>query len=95
MQSTYLPNKFPSVQIPVTLSHPLLDHSCIPGAKLILVAFFFFEPGFLLARWELFHLSHTSSPLCSGYLGDRVLFFAQASLECHPPVYASFPLLLG
>jgi hypothetical protein len=29
----------------------------------------------MLARQALYHLSHTSSPSCSGYFGDRVLFF--------------------
>jgi hypothetical protein len=28
--------------------------------------------GFALTKQELYHLSHTSSPFCSGYFGDRV-----------------------
>jgi hypothetical protein len=27
---------------------------------------------FALAKQELYHLSHTSSPFCSGYFGDGV-----------------------
>jgi hypothetical protein len=37
----------------------------------------------------LYHLSHTSSPFCSGYFGDRVLCSAQAFLELQS--YFSFP----
>jgi hypothetical protein len=28
--------------------------------------------GFMLAKQEIFHLRHTSSPFCSGYFGDGV-----------------------
>jgi hypothetical protein len=31
--------------------------------------------GFVVARLVLYHISHTSSPLCSGYFEDRVSFF--------------------
>jgi hypothetical protein len=34
----------------------------------------------MLARQVLFHLSHASSLLWSGYFGDRVLAFAQAEI---------------
>jgi hypothetical protein len=30
-------------------------------------------------------LNHTSSPFCSGYFGDKVIFFAQGSLDYDPP----------
>jgi hypothetical protein len=39
-------------------------------------------------------LSHTSSSFCSGYFGDRVLFFVQAGWDCDPPS-SRFQLLLG
>jgi hypothetical protein len=46
--------------------------------------------GFLLVRLVLYPSIHTpSSPFCSGYFGDRVPFFAQASLDCNPPIYVS------
>jgi hypothetical protein len=38
--------------------------------------------GFAFAKQVLYHLSHTSSPFCSGYFGDRVSqLFAWAGLE--------------
>jgi hypothetical protein len=48
--------------------------------------------GFMLPRQV--HLSHNLSPSCSGYFRDRVLFFAQASLDYNPPIFC-FLLLLG
>jgi hypothetical protein len=35
--------------------------------------FLFLGLGFALAKQVLYHLSHTSSPFCSGYFGDKVL----------------------
>jgi hypothetical protein len=29
----------------------------------------FAKPGFVFAKQVLYHLSHTSSPFCSGYFG--------------------------
>jgi hypothetical protein len=46
--------------------------------------FFFTLLGFELRA--LYHLSHTSSPFCSGYLGDGVLLFAQAGLDGDPHI---------
>jgi hypothetical protein len=42
----------------------------------------------MLARQAFYPLSHAYSPFCSGYFGDRVLLFAQASLDCDPPILA-------
>jgi hypothetical protein len=36
-------------------------------------------------RQMLYHLNHTSSSVHSGYSGDGVLLFAQASLDLDPP----------
>jgi hypothetical protein len=41
----------------------------------------FWTQGFLLVRWALYPLSHTSSPFNSDYFGDMVSHFAQARLE--------------
>jgi hypothetical protein len=46
--------------------------------------------AYVLARQELYHFSHASSPFCSGYFGDGVLLFAQASLD-HDPTILCFP----
>jgi hypothetical protein len=44
----------------------------------------------MLARQYCF--SYTSIPFWSGYcFGDRTLFFAQASLDCDPPVTGMSP----
>jgi hypothetical protein len=48
----------------------------------------------VLARWALYHLSHTSGLFCSGYFGDRVSLLAQVSLDRDPPILC-FLLLLG
>jgi hypothetical protein len=40
----------------------------------------------ILARQVLYHLIHASNILCSGYFRDRVLLFAQAGLDCSPPI---------
>jgi hypothetical protein len=39
------------------------------------------------------HLNHTPSPFCSGYFRDRVLLFAQASLN--PDSHFMFPTVAG
>jgi hypothetical protein len=31
-------------------------------------------------------LLHSTSPFCSGNFGDRLLLFAQVSLDHHPPI---------
>jgi hypothetical protein len=36
-------------------------------------------------------LGHTSSPFCSGYFGDKVLLFAQATLDCDLPILHFLP----
>jgi hypothetical protein len=38
----------------------------------------------MLARQVLYHLNDT--PFCSGYFGDMVLLFAQASLDSDPTI---------
>jgi hypothetical protein len=43
------------------------------------------------AMQALYHLSHTTSPFCSGYFGDRVSLFAQA----HPGLQSHFMLPLS
>jgi hypothetical protein len=48
------------------------------GGKKIKRILFFGETGVLtqdlaLAKQVLYHLSHTSSPFCSGYFGDEFL----------------------
>jgi hypothetical protein len=57
----------------------LLTHWVVEkiGFPLFFVLFFFFT----LARQMLYHLSPACMPFCSGYFGDRVSLFAQASLE--------------
>jgi hypothetical protein len=47
----------------------------------------FWTRGFMLARQALYFLSHVSSPLCSDYFGDRVLFLAKACLDHNPPIF--------
>jgi hypothetical protein len=55
--------------------------------------FFFFDgivigtQGFPLAKQVLCHLTHTSSPICSGYLGDGGLmnYLSRLALNCDPP----------
>jgi hypothetical protein len=41
-------------------------------------AFFFFFGGAGVGSQVLFCLSHVCSSFCSGYFGQKVLFFAQA-----------------
>jgi hypothetical protein len=69
----------------------LLTHWVVEkiGFPLFFVLFFFFT----LARQMLYHLSPACMPFCSGYFGDRVSLFAQASLD-HSPMLR-FPLSLG
>jgi hypothetical protein len=43
----------------------------------------------MLMRQVLYHLSHTSSSFRFDYFGDRVLLFAQGSLEYDPQFYPS------
>jgi hypothetical protein len=50
--------------------------------------------GFMLAKWVLCHLSHSSSLFCLGHFGDSISFYAPAGLDHHPPILG-FPLLLG
>jgi hypothetical protein len=48
--------------------------------------------GFVLAKQMLYHLSHTSSPFCSGYFGDGSLmnYLPGLASNCDPP-HLSFP----
>jgi hypothetical protein len=46
----------------------------------------------MLARQVLYHLSHFASPFCIGYLWDKVLLFALASLYHDPHLC---PLIAG
>jgi hypothetical protein len=61
---------------------------------LILFPLFFplMGQGFLIADQVLYHLSHTSSPFCSGYFGGRGLSncFPRLVSRCDPP-NLSFP----
>jgi hypothetical protein len=41
----------------------------------------------------LSRLSHASRPFCSGHFGNGVSPFAQANLECNPPILY-FPTFL-
>jgi hypothetical protein len=38
-----------------------------------LIFWWYWVQGIALARWELYHWSHTLSPFCFGYFGDRLL----------------------
>jgi hypothetical protein len=40
----------------------------------------------LFASQVLYHLSHASSPFCSGYFGDRVLLSVQIGLDRDPQI---------
>jgi hypothetical protein len=60
--------------------------------------FFFFgvtgvsTQGFTLAKQALYNLSHTSSPLCSGYFGDGSLSNSLPGLASnHKPLDLSLP----
>jgi hypothetical protein len=64
---------------------------------MLMSTFFFFgfwTQGFMLARQAVYRLNHIYSPFCSGYFGDRISCFAQASLK-HDPHILGFPPLLG
>jgi hypothetical protein len=43
--------------------------------------------GFIHAGHALYRLSHSPSPFCSGYFGDRPLLFAPADLDHDPPLF--------
>jgi hypothetical protein len=51
-------------------------------------------PGFVLARLVLYYLSHAPSLFHSGYFGNRVSLFAQASLD-HDLPFSYFPPIAG
>jgi hypothetical protein len=57
----------------------------------------FWGAVFVFALARTLHLlgrcSHSCSPFCSGYFGDRVWIFVQVSQDHHSML--SFPLLLG
>jgi hypothetical protein len=42
----------------------------------------------VLARQASYGLSHTSSPFCSDYFGNRVSLFAQTGLDCDVMILA-------
>jgi hypothetical protein len=63
------------------------DVNCLMSSKKCFLA----VVGFALG---LYHLSHTSSVFLLWYFGDRVLLFAQVSLDHDPPILL-IPLLLG
>jgi hypothetical protein len=48
-----------------------------------------FELRFASARQVLYHLSHASSPFCSGYFGDRALHFTRPACSVIVLFYAS------
>jgi hypothetical protein len=52
------------------------------------ISLFFLVLGFELRALHLQGrcLSHASSPVCSGYFGDKFLLFAQTGLDCNPPI---------
>jgi hypothetical protein len=45
----------------------------------------------MIARQVLYHLSQSFSPFLSGYFGNRVLLFAQVSLDLNLPIFFLFP----
>jgi hypothetical protein len=47
--------------------------------------------GFTLARQMLYYQSHTISPSCSGYFGNKVLLLAKAGLDQDPPFLGYWP----
>jgi hypothetical protein len=49
--------------------------------------------SFMLMTQALYCLNHASSPLCSGYFGDRISLFAQTSLDSDPPILSFLPSL--
>jgi hypothetical protein len=56
--------------------------------------FFFWDWGlnFALTKWVLYHLSHTSSPFCSGYFGGGVLPTIHPKLASNcDPLHLSLP----
>jgi hypothetical protein len=42
-----------------------------------------------MLRQVLYHLSHSTSPFCSGYFWDRVCIYSWASVDLNHPIYAS------
>jgi hypothetical protein len=50
--------------------------------------------GSVVARQALYCLSYAASPFCSGYVGERLSFFAQEGLNHDPPILC-FLLPLG
>jgi hypothetical protein len=93
----YMPT-FPRLWPLIAFSNHLIQMDFLP-LYISYCSFFYFwlyqdlNSGLCFARQVLYHLSHSSSPFCSGYFGDRVLLFAQTGLDCDPPILG-FPQLL-
>jgi hypothetical protein len=77
------------------LSFPLLLLKLVlttflPLSRLVVIFFFLWHcclnSGPMLARPALYHWSHTSSLLCSGYFEDKVSLFALTGLDHDPPI---------
>jgi hypothetical protein len=72
-------------------SSPLCVCVCVCVFMLMCTYFFFafWTQGFMLARQAVYRLNCIYSPFCSGYFGDRVSCFAQASFK-HDPLILGF-----